>query len=249
MKLKQSFLFCGALAVLGLNAGCNDKQETKVYSVTNPPATPSTATSQHGGMPAAMPPGHPNVGGMSSPTTLGGKTMPEIDPGTPSPQWEVQPPTSMRLASFQVKGDTGAIADISLVVLNGVAGGVLNNVNRWQTQLGQPDFTAEDLAQKVQHLPSPLGEMAVVDLQGLAPGVDASKDGRIVAAIVTSEDMAFFFKMRGNAELVGAQKAGFLQWVGTVRIKESKPDVQAKLPSTPTPAPDNAAASSPTPPQ
>ena len=162
--------------------------------------------------------------------------MPEISAGTPSPQWEMQPPTSMRLASFLVKGEKGAMADISLIVLGGAAGGVLDNVNRWQSQLGQPDLTADELAQKAQHLKSPLGEMTVVDVQGLPQGADAAKDGRIIAAIVSGDGMTLFFKMRGNAELVGAQKADFIQWVGTVRFVEVKPEA-ASVPATPAAAP------------
>ena len=234
MNLQRSFLLCGVLAIMALNAGCNDKQEPKVYSVANP--SPATPTAGHQGMPAAIPPGHPAMGavpGASVAPFAEGKAAPEISSGTPPQHWEMQPPTPMRLASFSVKGEKGATADISLIVLNGAAGGVLDNINRWQSQLGQPDLTADDLAQKTQTLKAPLGEMTVVDLQGLAQGADPSKDGRIIAAIVSHNGMAFFFKLRGNAELVGEQKADFLQWIGTVHAGEAKTDAEVK--SLPTP--------------
>ena len=238
MNLHQSSLLCGALAILALHSGCKDKQETKVYSVEKSPAQAATPVQQ--AMPATMPPGHPAVGATSGGSATAGKLTPEITPGTPPPHWEMQPPTPMRLASFLVKGEKGTSADISLIILGGAAGGVLDNVNRWQSQLGQPDWTAEELAQKAEHLKSPLGEMTVVDLQGLPQGADAAKDGRIIAAIVAGEGMTFFFKMRGNAELAGAQKADFIQWVGTVRLGEAKTDAEAK------PSASAAPASSPT---
>lgn len=257
MKLQHPFLFCGIIAILTLATACKDKQEPKVYSVANPPA-PAPAAMSQGGTPAAMPPGHPAIGGamsqggempaslpsghpaMGGAPAMGGGPTPEISSGTIPPHWTMQAPTSMRLASFVVKGEQGATADISLIALNGAAGGTLDNVNRWQSQLGQPDLTAEALAQKAQRLPSPLGEMTVVDLQGLAPGADATKDGRIIAAIVAGEGMTFFFKMRGNAELVGSQKADFLQWIGTVSLGKPKADAPAEPAAAP--AQNNAAA-------
>jgi len=239
MNLHQSSLLCGALAIMALNSGCNDKQETKVYSVEKTPAQATPAAQQSGAMPSTMPPGHPMVGAMSGgnvASVAADKQLPEIQPGTPPPQWVMQPPTPMRLASYLVKGENGAVADISLILLGGAAGGLLDNVNRWQSQLGQPDFTADELAQKAEHLKSPLGEMTVVDLQGLTQGADVAKDGRIVAAIVSGEGMTYFFKMRGNAELVGAQKADFLKWVGTVHTAEAKTDAEAKPSASATPA-------------
>ena len=222
MNLQRSFLFCGALAFAALNTGCKDKQDTKVYSVEKTPAGAPADAHKGGDMPAATPPGHPAVGAMGGMNGMGAPNMgsqpaPEINTGTAPAHWEMLPPTSMRLANFRVKGDKDATAEISLIILNGAAGGVLDNVNRWQAQLGQPDLSADELAQKAQHLSSSLGEMTLVDLQGLAQGADATKDGRIIAAIVVHENMAFFFKMRGNAELVEAQKADFIQWIGTVR--------------------------------
>src|SRR5205823_3483662 len=57
------------------------------------------------------------------------------------PNWEPQPLSQMRQASFLVKGDNGAVADISFVSLGAGAGNVLDNVNRWLDQLGQPPIT------------------------------------------------------------------------------------------------------------
>ncbi|MCK9589700.1 MAG: hypothetical protein WC076_12025 [Terrimicrobiaceae bacterium] len=138
--------------------------------------------------------------------------------GNPPQNWEAQPLSSMRQASYLVKGDNGAIADISLVTLAGPAGGDLDNVNRWLSQLGRPAITGEQLGQMARHVTSPLGEVTVVDLEGLPQGADAAKDGRIVAGIVSGDSGTFFFKMRGNAALVESQKAAFIQWIGTVRL-------------------------------
>jgi hypothetical protein len=123
----------------------------------------------------------------------------------------------MRQASYLLHGENGAVADISLVTLGASSGNVLDNVNRWLGQLGQPPITDEQLPHIVQHLPNELGHVAVVDLQGKPEQGDASKDGRIIAAMAVAEGGTSFFKMRGNAELVGAEKENFLNWVASIR--------------------------------
>jgi hypothetical protein len=127
----------------------------------------------------------------------------------------------MRLESFLVKGENGASADVSLVVLGGSAGGTLENVNRWLGQLGKEAITEDKLKEMAQHVNTPVGDVMVVDLAGLPPGGDAAKDGRILAGLATSDARTLFFKMRGNAELVGAQKEAFLKWVGSVRVNDA----------------------------
>ena len=109
------------------------------------------------------------------------------------------------------------MADISLVTLGSSSGDVLANVNRWLGQLGQPPITADDLPRIVQHLPSDLGHVAVVDLEGKPEQGDASKDGRIIAAIAPGERGTAFFKLRGNPALAGAEKENFLKWVSGFR--------------------------------
>ena len=47
------------------------------------------------------------------------------------PNWEPQPLSQMRQASFLVHGENGAVADISFVSLGPAAGNLLDNVNRW----------------------------------------------------------------------------------------------------------------------
>lgn len=151
--------------------------------------------------------------------------------GTTPPDWEAQPLSAMRQASYLVKGANGATADISLVALAGPAGGALDNVNRWLSQLGQPAITAEQLARKAEHATSPLGDVTVVDIEGLPDGADASKDGRIIAGIVAADGKSWFFKMRGNSALAASQKEGFIRWIGTVRVGGDAGGAEAVAPA------------------
>lgn len=218
MRKHRWQLVLGSLLLCGGISGCKDKSEVKVYRVAKADQEPSSAKvmPDHAGMGdmpqmgAPMPAGAPNA-------------QPSRVTGNPPSDWEAQPLTSMRQASYLVKGANGEMADISLVSLAGPAGGALDNVNRWLGQLGKPAITAEQLQQMAQHVASPLGDATIVDLEGLQQGADAAKDGRIVAGIVAGGSGTFFFKMRGNAALTAAQKAAFIQWIGTVKMADAQP--------------------------
>ena len=165
--------------------------------------------------------------------------------------WEPRPLSEMRQASFLVKGENGALADISFVKLGPAAGDVLDNVNRWLGQLGQPPVTPEKLTELIQKLPTMRGEVDVVDLSGKPEDGDASKDGRIIGAIASDEGTSFF-KMRGNAALVGAEKENFLKWIAAIRANaggdatqlaaptSDKPHIKWEVPSDWSPAPASA---------
>jgi hypothetical protein len=122
----------------------------------------------------------------------------------------------MRQASFLVNGENGAVADISFVSLGSAAGNVLENVNRWLGQLGQPSITEQKLGEIAQRLHTSLGDVTIVDLAGLPENADPARDGRIIAAMVTTGNSTLFFKMRGNADLAAAQKGDFIKWVAAV---------------------------------
>jgi hypothetical protein len=180
-------------------------QQIKVYRVAKAPleATPSAD--------AAMPTN------ASSPSSLPEATQLAPTTAIIPPNWEPQPLSQMRLASFLVHGENGAVADISFVTLGPSAGNLLDNVNRWLAQLAQPPITADKLAGAVQQLPTARGDIAIVDLTGQPENGESSKDGRIIGAIASDEGRIAFFKMRGNSALVGAEKEHFLKWVSSSR--------------------------------
>src|SRR5881275_2106736 len=132
------------------------------------------------------------------------------------PNWEAQPLSQMRQASFLVRSDNGAVADVSFVSLGAAAGNVLENVNRWLGQLNQPPITEQKLGDMAQRLHTSLGDVTIVDLAGLPDNADPARDGRIIAAMVTTSNSTLFFKMRGNADLTEAQKGDFIKWVAAV---------------------------------
>jgi hypothetical protein len=202
--MKTRVLYLSLVVVLF--SACERKSEIKVYRVSKAPLEESGAEQQNA-MPANAP--SPSMPGGMAPVTSA-TSVP-----TP-PNWESQPLSQMRQASFLVRGDKGAVADISFVSLGASAGNVLENVNRWLSQLGQPPITEQKLNQIAQRLTTSIGEVTIVDLAGLPKDADPAKDGRIVTAMTTTGNSTLFFKMRGNAELVESQKGEFIKWVAAV---------------------------------
>ena len=204
-----------------LLACCEKNSEIKVYRVSKAPLEES-ASQQQESMPTNT--AAPRMPDNIAPTAATAVTTP--------PNWEPQPLSQMRQASFLVKGDNGAAADISLVSLGTAAGNVLDNVNRWLDQLGQPAITEQKLGEIAQRLTTSSGEVTVVDLAGLPKDADPAKDGRIIAAMLTKGTSTLFFKMRGNANLTEAQKGDFIKWVAAVcnAQTETRPSQMAAMP-------------------
>jgi hypothetical protein len=204
MRISKHFIVSFVLPA-ALFAGCERNSEIKVYRVSKAPLEES-APQQQDAMPTNT----------AAPRMPGGLAS-SADTSVPTPpNWEPQPLSQMRQASFLVKGDNGAVADISFVSLGSAAGNVLENVNRWLGQLGQAPITEQKLGETAQRLRTSLGDVTIVDLAGLPDNADAARDGRIVAAMVTTANSTLFFKMRGNADLTEAQKGDFIKWVAAV---------------------------------
>src|SRR5712675_412152 len=204
MRIRKHFIiYLGLFSALLVS--CEKNSEIKVYRVSKAPLEQSAPQRQD-----AMPTN------TAAPRMPGGLAPAADTAVTTPPNWEAQPLSQMRQASFLVKGDNGAVADVSFVSLGSAAGDVLENVNRWLGQLGQPPITEQKLGEMAQRLHTSLGDVAIVDLAGLPDNADPARDGRIIAAMVTTADATLFFKMRGNADLAEAQKGDFIKWVAAV---------------------------------
>jgi len=212
--------------------GCKKDEEIRVYRVAKEgaapvPQAPGPAADPHAGVPGADPHAGMKAGDPHAGLPMGGKPPAPGDPpaakaliGKVPDEWQAGQSSTMRQASFAVKGEGGAVADISLVILRGAAGGLLDNVNRWRQQLGQAAVDEAGLNASAQRVATPVGEAVVVDVEGLPDGADPASDGRIVAAVIEKPQETWFYKLRGNAGLVGAQKQAFVDWIASVKQEE-----------------------------
>ncbi len=217
--MRRTTRWLPALTALFYLAACNrEDEQVKVYRVAKAPLENPEAATLPPDSTKSLPDNHPPVASGANPPA----TAPQATSiGPAPPNWEAQPLAQMRKASFLVKGENGAVADISFVVLGPAAGNVLDNVNRWLGQLKQPPLTEEKLKSVVQPLPTARGEVSVVDLSGQPENGDLAKDGRILGAIAADGTGTAFYKMRGNATLVGTEKQNFLNWVSSSRSADA----------------------------
>jgi hypothetical protein len=203
-----------------LLAGCERRDEQiKVYRLTKPSGE-------------STPVGKDAIASTNAPVKSTIERVPSATSNVATPpNWEPQPLSQMRQASFLVHGENGALVDISFVSLGPAAGNVLDNVNRWLDQLAQPPIRIDKLASTIQKLHTARGDVDIVDLAGKPENGDPSKDGRIIAAIASDEGKTSFFKMRGNADLVGTEKANFVKWVSAMLSGANQTTVASSAPN------------------
>jgi hypothetical protein len=127
--------------------------------------------------------------------------------------WKALPASGMRFASFAVQGQNGT-ADVSVIKLGGMAGGVIDNVNRWRGQMGLPPVGAGDLAGSSTKIDLSGGEATYVNLVGT--DVKTGQPARVLGAIVPHGDETWFYKMTGAPDVVAGEEHAFVAFVQSV---------------------------------
>jgi hypothetical protein len=174
---------------------------------------------------AAIPPGHPPIDSNSG--TPPGNL--QITPDTSSlPQfdvpksWQQRPPaSSMRKAEFVVAlGEQEAVVTLSNFPASAPSiAEPLANVNRWRTELGLGEITADALAGVTEQIEID-GQPAT--LVRLLP--DPEKPDELqateatLAALVKMGDHVWFVKMKGPRSLVNMQEDQFKTFVKSIRF-------------------------------
>ncbi len=130
---------------------------------------------------------------------------------TPPDGWTPSEGSSMRAASYSIAGPDGTSADVSVVPIPGDAGSVLDNVNRWRSQLQLAPLTRVDE-------PS-AGEIFTSHMISTEPIVNGKK-AAIGAAILKRPGMTWFFKITGEASLVEANLEKFDSFVRSATFPE-----------------------------
>ena len=190
-------------AVLVSLCGCKDREGVKVRRVAK--------GEPQGPVPEASPP--------MAPATSASSGESGITDQAPA-SWQRQPPSPLRKLSYLISGPDGTRCEVSLVTLGGGAGGTLENVNRWRTQLSLPPLDDTSLQKELKPpLATPLGKVLIVDFTGRPEKGDPGRDGRIIAGILDRGNETVFFKLRGNPDLTGRSEGDFVKWIGTVRFQ------------------------------
>ena len=132
--------------------------------------------------------------------------------------WKEVGAGQMSVASFSIQGAGGRDAQVTITPLAKLSGRDTEIVNMWREQVGQEPLSREDAAKQFTPVdvggePGNLFEISGTPRDGEAPA-------RIVTAMVHRAEASWFYKMAGDAALVGEQKAAFIEFLKSIRVKE-----------------------------
>lgn len=128
--------------------------------------------------------------------------------------WVAQPPRGMRAASFVIR-DGEVKAEVTAIPLSGAAGGLVANVNRWRDELGLKKATEQEIQTEVETLEIDGKQASFVEIEGPASQTNSE---RTLGVIYNRNSRTWFFKMRGESDLVSRNKTAFQEWVQSVHF-------------------------------
>lgn len=146
--------------------------------------------------------------------------MPGIDLRPPA-GWEKQKPAPARFATYRIPATDpdGIDGDVSVVPLSGEGGTNLENVNLWCAQLRLPPLEKADDPALGETTQSAAGSITLTHLVSADPLFSGGRRGAISAAILRTGETTWFFKLAGEAEMVAAQRARFVEFVRTAEVR------------------------------
>lgn len=165
--------------------------------------------------------------GTGRPGATVGPTAPPRAPGQAAEQaaeslrydtptdWQPLRAGGMRQAAFRIVDDQQQQAEVTAIALGPQAAALLPNVNRWRRQIKLEPVSQQAMEQQLTPINVDGRSGHFIDLVGpeQATGREA-----ILGAIVADAARSWFFKMRGDAELVARQRDNFQTFVRSVEF-------------------------------
>ncbi|MGA2556625.1 MAG: hypothetical protein ABSG04_10185 [Verrucomicrobiota bacterium] len=208
--MKRPCAVISACLIIGLLAGCRRDDQIQTYTApkeSQPPPPPSQ------NQPA---PGMSMMGADASAVPVNSTPIHWTTPAG----WKEMPPTSIRLGNFVVPGPGDKKAEVTILSFPGDVGGALANVNRWRREVGLADIAENEI----------VSEKAVVDSNEGKLYEMAGATERTVVAMIPRAGASWFFKMRGDSDVVAGAKPAFLEFLKSVHFGASD---AAAMPSNP----------------
>lgn len=126
--------------------------------------------------------------------------------------WVASKGSAMRAASYSIPGPDGTSADVSVVPLPGDSGSVIDNVNRWRSQVQLAPLESVDNPALGKMIAGPVGDYFLSHMVSTEPLLEGKK-AAIGSAILKRPGMTWFFKITGEASLIEANLAKFEAFV------------------------------------
>ena len=129
---------------------------------------------------------------------------------TPPESWSLATPSSFEKARFTVS-EFGGSANVSMTVMQGDGGGLLENVNRWRGQLGLDPIEEKDLKDVLKPVKGLGKDAHLVDINGTSRR--SQLEERLVGVIAPQSELTWFYKLMGTPSVVGKAREEFLDYL------------------------------------
>jgi predicted small secreted protein len=212
IRLVYCLLVAAALVVAGCTKTEEGRQQTGGTIQKTANRTQETAKA------AALPPGHPDISMSAQALPLGAMADATNPQWTVPKDWEEGKAAPMRRATFVVKGVDGQSAEVAISAFPGDVGGLLANVNRWRGQIGLGPVAPDEVASITADVEINGAKLTVVDFQTDTVAAGKTHPRRMIVVTLPHDGNSWFFKLTGDAPLVGAQKEPLLQFVKSVKF-------------------------------
>jgi hypothetical protein len=129
---------------------------------------------------------------------------------TSAPKWEVPAGWNqlragqMQIARFVVPARNGATGEVFVSLFPNDTGGTLANVNRWRRELKLPEVDEKGLPGLIAPLDAANPDALLIDL--------SNETRRLLGAIVPRGNQWWFYKLRGDASVVSAERENFIRF-------------------------------------
>ncbi len=145
---------------------------------------------------------------------------PGIDLQAPT-TWVKHDGGEKRFASFRIpaSGPNGIDGDVSVIPLPGGGGTALATVNLWRAQLHLPPLEKDDDPALGETTRSPAGTLTLTHIVSAEPLFSKDRHAAISAAILRTGKVTWCFKIAGEAGMVAANRAKFVEFVRTAKAR------------------------------
>jgi len=124
--------------------------------------------------------------------------------------WTYEAGSGMRMATFKFNID-GAPIECTLVKLGAMAGGLLQNINRWRGQIGLAASNENDLSSSLVNLKGQMGEFKLTEQ------LNPETNQAILASIFESNQFTLFVKIMASADQIKKVKDSFTSFSASIR--------------------------------
>jgi hypothetical protein len=190
-----------------LEVGLGDGEKALLIDLTGTSA--SSPASGLAGSSALAPAGRPAPRAASASP----EAAPRLTYESPS-GWSAGKVDGMRQVAFEIR-DGARSAEVTVIALAAGSGDLLANVNRWREQVRLQPVERDQLANELKEFVVDGSKGQRVELFGPA---DAQPRDAIVGVICSRGDQVWFFKMKGDAQLVESQRDRFDTFVQSVKF-------------------------------